>query len=139
MRAPQPTDAAAKRQASYAGGRHDATGGRQAKGLRLPVEFAPGQTWFGAHSGPGGVYADALHGRQVDHQATVAHAVAGRTVAAAADGQGQAVVARKVNRADDVGGTSATYDQRRVAVDHAVPDHARRIETVLAGPQHAAS
>jgi len=82
------TDTAAERQTSNAGGRHHPTGGRQAKGLRLPVEFAPGQSGFGTRGSPRGVHADALHGRKVDHQATVAYAAAGGTVTAAADRQG---------------------------------------------------
>ena len=57
--------------------------------------------------------------------------VAGDVVAAAAYRHEQPVGAGEVHRGDDVGGAVAAHDQRRAAVDHAVPDHARRVVVVV--------
>ena len=43
-----------------------------------------------------------LHLREVDHDAVVAHGIAGDVVPAAADGEQEPVVPREVHRADDV-------------------------------------
>ena len=54
-------------------------------------------------------------------------AEAGAVVAAAADGEEQAVVAAEVHRRDDVGDVDAARDQPRPLVDHAVVERARRV------------
>ncbi len=70
------------------------------------------------------VDAHAPHHRQVDHQAVVAAAQAGAVVAAAPDGDEQALVAAEVHRGDDVGDVHAARDQARPLVDHAVVQRA---------------
>jgi hypothetical protein len=57
-------------------------------------------------------------------------------VAAPTHRQRQVVVAREVHGRDDVGGAGTAGDQGRRAVDQAIPDSARRVEAVLAGPEH---
>ena len=52
-------------------------------------------------------------------------AKAGSVVAAAADGDGQAVVAPEIDRGDHVGDVGAAGDQQRPLVDHAVVERAR--------------
>src|SRR4051812_38508755 len=89
--------------------------------------------------GPGDrVDVDRPHPREVEHQATVADPVTGRAVTATTDREQQAVLAREVDRRDDVRAAAAPDDRRRPAVDHAVPDPARRIIAVIGGKDDAA-
>ena len=85
------------------------------------------------------VDADPAHRRQVDHQAVVDATEPGAVVAAAADGDGQAVLAPEVHRRDDVGDVGAAGDQPRPEVDHAVVERARRVEAGIAGGEHVAA
>ena len=98
----QPADAAAEREPGDAGGGDEAAGRGQAEGLGLGVELAPGEAALGPHGARLGVDPDALHRREVDHQAAVAGGVAGHVVAAAAHGDGQALAAGEADRGDDV-------------------------------------
>jgi hypothetical protein len=135
----EPADAAAEREARDAGGRDHAAGRRQAERLGLAVELAP------RHAGPGPrgpvhrVDPDALHGRQVDHEATVAHGAAGDVVAAAPHGHEHVVLAREAHGGQDVGDAGAARDERRAPVDHGVVDGAGRVVAGVAGPQQAAT
>ena len=74
-----------------------------------------------------GSTAIALHRRQVDHQAAVAHGLPGDAVAAAAHRDRQVALARESQRRRDVVGARAAGDQRRAAVDRAVPDPPRLV------------
>ena len=66
-------------------GRGDlAPGGGQAEGLRLVVELAPGEARLGTGCAAHGIDAHALHARQVEHQAAVAHRIARGVMAAPA-------------------------------------------------------
>ena len=62
------------------------------------------------------------HSRQVDHQPVVADGVAGDGVPAAPNGRVEALVAAEADGGDDVGHARAAGDQRRPALDVAVPD-----------------
>ena len=86
---------------------------RQAEGLRLVVELAPRHAALRLHRAPRAVDPDALHRREVDHQAAVADGVAGDVVTAPADGHQQMVGPREIDRPDHVGGTGAPRDQQR--------------------------
>jgi hypothetical protein len=79
-----------------------------------------------------------VHLREVDHEGTVADGLAGDVVAAAFDGDEQAVLAGELHAMHDVGGVDAAGDERRAAVDHAVPDLAGVAVVAVAGGQQAA-
>ncbi len=138
MRAPEPTDASAQSQAGDARGRHDAAGCCQAKRLRRAIEFALRHAGLGTGGPMRRVHADALHKRQIDHQASIAHAAAGGAVAAAAHGYYQVVVACVVDSGNNVSRTRAADDYRGSAVDHPVPHVSRGVEAILARTEHAA-
>jgi hypothetical protein len=72
---------------------------------------------------------DPSHLRQVDHEATVVDGIAGHVVSTAPDRKEKVVLAREVHRVDDVCGTAALRDDRRPAVDQAVPDQPRVLVT----------
>ena len=71
-----------------------------------------------------GVDGGAAQLRQVDDEGAVPDAEPGRVVAAAADGDLDAVLAGEADAGDDVGGVAAAGDGRRVLVDHGVVDGA---------------
>ena len=70
---------------------------------------------------------DALHPREVDHEAPVADAEARAVVAAAAHRQEQLLLAGEVHAGDHVRHVDAPGDQRGLLVDHAVVDLAGRV------------
>ena len=80
---------------------------------------------------------DALHGREVDHEAAIAHRGAGDVVAAAADRHEQIVLARETHRPDDVAGLRTAHDHGGSSIDHAVPDRASLVVVGRVGPDHA--
>ena len=51
----------------------------------------------------------------------------------------QTLLAREVDRVDDVGRARALHDQRRAPVDQPVPDGARLVVVRVAGPEHGAA
>jgi hypothetical protein len=65
--------------------------------------------------------------------------VTGDTVPAASHGDDQTVAAGEVHCSDDIGDALASHDAGRPAVDHAVPDPARRVELRVARAQKCAS
>ena len=115
---------AAQRQAGDARGRYDARRDGQAEGMGGVVDVALRAT--GANPGsPGlGVNADAFHRRQVDDQAFVHTTKARSVVAAAPDGDGEAVVASEIDRGDHVGDVGAAGNGQWPLVDHAVVERA---------------
>ena len=70
------------------------------------------------------VHPNFLHGGKVNHQAAVAHGVTGDVVAAATNGDDELVFAGILDGVHHVGLGAATHDERRLAVNHAVPDRA---------------
>jgi hypothetical protein len=107
--------------------------GEPAAGRRA-VELAPQHAARRARRARLGVDRDGLHQRQVDHHAAVAHAMPSDRVAAAADRDDQVAFAREADRLDDVVGARAAGDERREAVDRAVPDAARLVVALLPSP-----
>ncbi len=135
----QVAEAAAEREPADAGGGDDAAGRGEAEGVGGVVDVAPGAAAADAR-GPGGrIDPDALHRREVDDEPVVAGAEAGAVVAAAADGEEQAVFAGEVDGGDDVGGVGAAGDQGRALVDHGVVDRARLVVARIAGLDEAAA
>ena len=112
--------AAAEGEARDAGGRDDAEGHGQAERVGGVVDVARRAAGIDPHGAARRIDAHALHQREVDHQAVVAAAEARAIVAAAPDGDEQALVAAEVHRGDDVGDVHAARDQARPLVDHAV-------------------
>jgi hypothetical protein len=69
-----------------------------------------------------GIDVDALHPRQVDHQAAVYYGASRNIVPAASNRDFQAKAASKPDGVDDVRDPAALRDQRRPFVHHAVVD-----------------
>ncbi len=107
----QVAEAAAQREPGDPRRGHEAAGGRQAEGLGLAVELAPGDAGFGPHRAARRVDPDPLHPGQVNHQPIVAHREARHAVAAPADGDQQVVGAREVDGADHIGRSRTPGDQ----------------------------
>ena len=119
-----PAAAAAQGQPGHAGVRHAAAGDGEAVLLGGGVELAPRQAAPDPRGACLGIDVDGLHRPDVDHEPVVAARVAGRRVAAAADGHGKVVLAREEDRGHDVVGGRAAGDERRTLVDHPVEDGA---------------
>ena len=115
---------AAGGEAGDAGRGHQTAGHGEPELLGLGVQVLPGAAGLRGHPPAAGVDLDALHQREVQHDAVVDGGEAGDRVAAAADGQRQSLAAGEVDRADHVGDPGAPGDHRRTAVVGAVPDAA---------------
>src|SRR5262249_53591191 len=135
----QPANAAPQGEAGDARVGISATGGGQAKGLCLMVEFPPLDAALGPSRTPGRVNPDALHPAQVNHQATVAHAVARDVMAAAAHRHQQLVGTGEVDRVDYIGGASAAGNECRPLVDIGIPDLAGLIVARITETEQGAS
>ena len=118
----QPAETAAERQAGDSRRRDRAARDGEAVELRLAVELLPEHAALRAHRPRGGIDVDALHRREVDHQPAVGDGGAGDVVPAAADRELPALLARGVDRADDVRRPAAAGDQRGPPVDQPVVD-----------------
>ncbi len=115
-------DAAAERQAGHSRGRDDAARGGQAVLVGRGVEVAPGGSTLHPRGALCGVHADAPHPGQVGDDSIVDGSEARHAMAAAADGQGQLVLSRVVDRSRDITSILGTDDRRRPTVDHGVVD-----------------
>src|SRR5262245_33196842 len=131
----QPTDATPQGEAGDACVGVSATGGSQAEGLGLMIEFPPLNTALGPHGTPGGVNPDALHPGQVNHQAAITHAVTRDVVATAAYRHQQTVGAGEVDGVDHVGDASAAGNERRPLVDIGIPHLTGLIVALVAGTE----
>ena len=118
----EPSDAAAEREAGDARVGDDAAGGREPEGLRLAIELTPENARLYSRRARLRVGSDPSHLAQIDHQPAVAGRQAGEAVAAAADGDRKVGPLREPHRGDHVGDAAAAGDQRRPAIDRAVPD-----------------
>ena len=76
---------------------------------------------------------------EVDDEAVVDAGEAGAVVAAAADGDGQAVVAAEADRGDHVGHVGAAGDQAGAQGDHAVVDGAGGLVAGVVGGEDLAA
>jgi len=129
----EPAEAAPEGEARYAGYRDHPEGGRQPERLRLVVELAQSEPGLGFGGASDGVYADALHGREVQHQPAVAHRLARDAVPAAADGERQVVGAGKLDPSHHVGHARTSDDQGGATVHHAVEDRPSGVVAVVLG------
>ena len=115
---------AAERQPGDAGGRDRARGHREPERVCRVIDIALGAARLDAHRARGRIDAHALHCREVDHQAVVAAAEAGAVMAAAADREQEAVLAREGHGGDHVGDVQSSHDHEGPLVDHAVVEGA---------------
>ncbi len=123
----EPAEASAKRQPRDPRGRVDADRCRETVRLSRAVELAERDAGLHARRPSRRVHVDSLHGRQVDHEAIVDQGASRDVVPAAADRHDEIVLAREIHGRRHVPGVPAAHDDRRMAVDHSVPDGARVI------------
>src|SRR3990172_251431 len=116
------SDATAEAEPRDTGGGDDAARSVQPEGMGSVVEVPPGAATLGQDGPLLRVHPDPSHGREVDDETIIDGAESGHVVASTADGEGQAVIAGKVDGSDDVRHVPAARDQPWVAVDHAVED-----------------
>src|SRR4051812_4086131 len=90
--------------------------------LRFAIEIGEQGTGADARAALGRIDANLTHRRQIDRQATVAERIAGDIVSSAAHREHEPVIAGEAHRLYDVVGAGAAHDDRRLAVDHRVPD-----------------
>lgn len=120
----QPAESAPKRQAGHARGRVDAQ--RRGEAVRLcgPIEISEGATGLDGRPADIRVHLDALHQRQIDHEAVVADGIARDIVSAPSDRDDKVVLARELDSVNYIFRRRAAGNQRGLAVDHGVPDMA---------------
>ena len=123
----EPSKAAAEREPGDSGRRVDAERDGKAVLLRGCVELGERDARLHARGARGGIHDDALHRRQVDHEAVVAHGIAGDVVARAFDRDQQVVRGREANRLLHLRRRGAARDQARPAIDHRIPDGPRLV------------
>ena len=99
----QPAESAAERQAGDPCAPDDAAGRRESMQLRLAVEFSPEHAALSAHRTRGGIHVNALHRRQIDHQAVVDRRPARDIVSSAAYRYLEAERTGQSHGIDDVG------------------------------------
>ena len=124
MLAAQVSDSAVQRQPRDAGRRDDAARHGEPEQLGLPVEVAPRCAALHADGLRVGVDVDTAHLRQVEHDPGVVDGVAGDVVPSGLDREDEPLLAREVDRVDDVGCTAALHDQRGTPIDQRIPDRA---------------
>ena len=129
----QPAHAAAEREAGNARVGDDADRADELVRLRRVVELGEQRAAADARDAPLGIDVGAAHPREVDHDAVVAGREAGDAVAAAPDGDDELLLAGEAERRDDILVPRRPHDQRRPAIDHAVPDRARGVVARVAG------
>jgi hypothetical protein len=135
----EPAEAAAQREPGDARVGNGAARRGEAERLGFVIELAPEHAALGPYRAGARVDPDAFHRRQVEDQAAVVGAVARRAVAAAAQGQRQAVGSGEVDGLLHVGGAGRAHDEGWTAVDVAVPHASRRLVAgVIASDQLAA-
>ena len=135
----QPSDAAAEGQPGDAGLGHDAGRNRHPVDVGFAIEIAEQDARLDADASGPRVHVDALHAREVDDQPAVAERAAADVVSASADRDEEVVVAREVDRRDDVRQSGTARDQPRALVDAGVPDPARDIVIGVGGPDDRAT
>jgi hypothetical protein len=97
------------------------------------VELAQSESGLGFGGTPSRVDADALHGREVEHQSPVAYRLARDAVAPATDREQQIVGPGELYPLHYVGHPRAAHDKRWATVHHAVEDGACPIVAVMSG------
>jgi hypothetical protein len=112
--AAQPTLSPAEGQRGNAGRRDGADRRCEAEGLCLAIQLAPKHPRLGTDRPRDGIDADALHARQVEHQAAVTDSLAGDIMPTASYRDEAVVRACELHRSDDIGRPGAAGDQRRI-------------------------
>ena len=113
----KPAETSAERQPGDAGGGVDTHRCSEAVGLGGGVESASVAPLSIVTRRLAGSTCACLHLRQVDDEPVVAQGITGDVVPAAADGEHETVVSRKVHRADDVRrGGAASDDRGRLSI-----------------------
>lgn len=138
MFAHQPAQPAAERESGNPGAGHDAAGHGQAMGLRLAIEFCPGDATLHPSDPPLGIDENALHGCDIDHQATVDGRSPGNVMAATANRRFEAQPLREVDGTGHVRRTATSRYQRRAFVDQPVVDPSRLVVVGVRGLQELA-
>ena len=128
----EPAKAAPERQARDARRRDHASGRRETMELRFTVELIPCEPPLRAGGAGLRIDVNALHERQVDHQAVVDRGATRDVVAASPDGDLELLIARQLHGISDVGQTAAAGDERRPLVDESVMDLPGFVITCLA-------
>jgi hypothetical protein len=118
----EPPEATAECQTGNSGITYSSTRGRETERLRLTIELSPAQAGFGTHGLRLAIHPDALHVREVDHQAVVARPHAGDAMRTATNGYRQGIVTPVIHRRHHIRGAAASDDDRRAPIDHGVPD-----------------
>src|SRR5688500_2150200 len=90
--------------------------------LRFVVQIAPGNTALSMGCALLGIDIDALHQRQIEHNAAVAGGITGGIMTAATHSQEDIVLASEVHGGDDISRARASHNQSRLFVDHLVPN-----------------
>lgn len=132
----QPAEAAAERQAGHARGRVDAQGRGEAVVLCRRVNVGEGAARLDGRTAGVGVDLDALHQREVDHEAIVADGIARNVVPAPSDRDEQVVLAPKFDGLHDIFRRRAAGDQCGPAVYHGVPDLSYFVVVRVARKKH---
>ena len=118
----QPAEAARQRQAANAGRRHNSARRREAMRLGRAIEIRPGRAAANPRPLCRRIDTHGSHHRQIDQQATVARTAARSVVPTTPDREQHSVLARIVDRRTHIIGRGAAGDQRRLLVEHRVPD-----------------
>ena len=108
----QPAEAGAERQAGHARGRVDAQRRGEAVRLRGRVEVGEGAAGLDGRPAGLGVHLDALHQREVDHEAVVTDGIARDVVPAPSDRDEQVVLASELDGLDHIVWRRATGNER---------------------------
>src|SRR5262245_21402034 len=107
--------------------------------LQRIVDLSPGAAAFHPHRLRSGIYLDLLHGRQIDHQAVVAHREARDVMTRAADCDEHLFLAREVDRADHIVRSAAPGYQGRMTIDRDVEYLPCRLVPGVAGHEQFAA
>ena len=89
--------------------------------MRLAIELAERDAWLYANAARCWIDVNALHPRQIDHQAAVAQRAPAHIVSAAAYGDEQPVLTREANRGNHIRQAGAAGDQPGALVDAGIP------------------
>ena len=131
----EPAHPAAEREPGHPGVTDDAHGTSEPERLRLTVELAEERSAVHLRRPLLRIDADTPHQGEVDHDAVVAGREAADAVTTRPDRDHEVLLSRETDRTDHVVDVAAAGDDRRVAIDHPVPDDPGRV-VVGASRQH---
>ena len=106
--------------------------------LRLAVELPPQDAALSAHSAPAHIHVNALHRRQIDHQALIDRGPPRDIVTPAAHRHLEAERAGQVHGIDNVGDAMTGRNRGRTLVDQAVVHPAAVVVPGVGRPQQLA-